>query len=156
MSTSTYTYSNTMTNFLTETNSLGVVTGMPNLSNGYAPVAETAQPAVATIPAGLASGSVYTLAYGNASSFTVSIGSSTTYVLGAAATGISVTEGSATTGTAGASGTHSGTHTGTATSNTASGTGSQASATSSGAASANMKAASGAVLGLGALMAFAL
>lgn len=145
-----------MTNFLTETNSLGVVTGMPNLSNGYAPVAETSQPAVATIPAGLASGSVYTLAYGNASSFTVSIGSSTTYVLGAAATGISLTEGTAT-GTAGSvSGSHSGTHSGTATSKGASGTGSEASATSSSAASANIKAASGAVLGVGAILAFAL
>lgn len=42
-----------MTNFLTQTNSYGVVTGMPTLDNG---AVATAQPAVATIPAGLPQG----------------------------------------------------------------------------------------------------
>lgn len=44
--TSTYTYSNTLTNFLSLTNSDGVITGMPSVAGG--PAAETSQPALAT------------------------------------------------------------------------------------------------------------
>ncbi|KAF7197217.1 hypothetical protein HII31_01642 [Pseudocercospora fuligena] len=152
---STYTYSNTMTNFLSLTNSDGVVTGMPTLSNVPQPAAETSQPAVAVVPAGLPEG-ITTLGIniGNSTSrtsFAVSVGSSTTVVINGAATGLSVTSGSSAaiaTGTA----------TGSDSENTASGTStespssteSSAGETSSAAANSNLKIASGAVLGLGA------
>lgn len=161
---STYTYSNTLTNFLSLTNSDGVVTGMPTLSVNTAPgVAVTSQPALATVPAGLPTG-INTVYIGNGSSlssFQVSVGTSTTVVVGGAASGASVATGSvASVATAGASGSMSGSGSmasGSGSSNpsasrTGSATGS-ASATSSSAAD-SIKLASGAVLGgLGALFA---
>ncbi|KAI0802235.1 hypothetical protein F5Y07DRAFT_381050 [Xylaria sp. FL0933] len=89
VTTYTYQYSNPVTTLLTQTNSEGIITGLP--SSG--PDAETSQPAVvtsqpavvtsipavATIPAGLPTGTT-TITQGN-SSFVVSVGSSTTVVL---------------------------------------------------------------------------
>ncbi|KAM3419390.1 hypothetical protein BST61_g5319 [Cercospora zeina] len=142
-------YSNTMTNFLTETNSFGVITGMPAPATGGQGVAETSIPPVATIPAGLAPGSVYTLFYGNATSFTITVASSTTIVLGAGgsqATGVSVTTGNnaATPNSASGNENATGTSKGGSTE------------TSSSAASGNLQIASGAMFGLGALLAFVL
>ncbi|KAI1123855.1 hypothetical protein F5Y10DRAFT_43445 [Nemania abortiva] len=89
VTTYTYQYSNPATTLLTQTNSDGVITGLP--SGGTAaetsqPAVETSQPAVvtsmppvATIPAGLPTGTT-TIAQGN-SSFVISVGPSTTVVL---------------------------------------------------------------------------
>lgn len=136
------------TQYLTQTNSLGVVTGQPTLSNGaVATVAETSQPALATIPAGLPTGinTVY-IGGGNqtASSFLVSVGSSTTVVVGSTSTGTTGTGASPTGGNDDESS--------TGTSNEPSGTDSSSSETSSSAANANVLV-SGAIFGLGALFA---
>ena len=151
---STYTYSNTLTNFLSLTNSDGVVTGMPTLSNPGTPVVATSQPAVetnvgaaASIPAGLPTG-LNTIAYGGSNTstnfFTVSVGPSTTVVLS------STTSSASRTGANGGSG--SGSETGASGSggNNPSATGSAGASESSSAADA-AKVASGAVLGLGAV-----
>ncbi|PPJ61317.1 hypothetical protein CBER1_05086 [Cercospora berteroae] len=142
-------YSNTMTNFLTQTNSNGVVTGMPTPQVGGQGVAETSIPPVATIPAGLAPGSVYTLFYGNETSFTVSVASSTTIVVGpggSQATDVSVTTGNNAATPSSASGNENATETSE----------NGSTETSDSAASGNLKVASGAMFGLGALLAFAL
>ncbi|KAI3324017.1 hypothetical protein HD806DRAFT_81330 [Xylariaceae sp. AK1471] len=89
VTTYTYQYSNPVTTLLTQTNSDGIITGLP--SSG--PAAETSQPsvvtsqpavvtsipAVATIPAGLPTGTT-AIIQGN-SSFVISVGPSTTVVL---------------------------------------------------------------------------
>ncbi|GAP85170.1 putative period circadian protein [Rosellinia necatrix] len=110
VTTYTYYYSNPATTLLTQTNSDGIITGLPN--NGppaetsqpavvtSQPAVVTSQPAVATIPAGLPAGTT-TIIQGN-SSFVISVGPSTTVVLtststtndGAANTGSSPTDGS--------------------------------------------------------------
>ncbi|KAF1826131.1 uncharacterized protein K489DRAFT_367385 [Dissoconium aciculare CBS 342.82] len=106
----TSSYSNFANQFLTQTNSLGVVTGMPSLPAGVSnlstftsqpavvtsqPTVVTAQPAVATIPAALPSG-LNTIHLGNASSFVVSVDTSTTIIL--AGTAAPSTPGPAQTG----------------------------------------------------------
>ncbi|KAK8080098.1 hypothetical protein PG997_007916 [Apiospora hydei] len=102
----TYDYSNPATAYLTQTNSDGIVTGMPSNSVDTAiptqPKAETSQPPVATIPAGLGTGA-HTLTINASSgltSFTISVGSSTTAVLGASAgiTGVTTSGGAKPTG----------------------------------------------------------
>ncbi|EME49996.1 hypothetical protein DOTSEDRAFT_68752 [Dothistroma septosporum NZE10] len=156
--TSTYTYSNTETNFLSSTNSYGVITGMPSLTDTGAPVAATSQPAVdtdvgaaASIPAGLPTG-IQTIYHGGSNTstsfFLVSVGSSTTVVVqsstsSASATGGSAGSGSGATGASGSAG------------QSASGTGSASASSSSSAADA-VKIVSGAVLGLGAAVVVAL
>ncbi|KAI8624334.1 hypothetical protein F5Y19DRAFT_480713 [Xylariaceae sp. FL1651] len=111
VTTYTYQYSNPATSLLTQTNSDGIITGLPSTG----PPAETSQPSVvtsqpnvvtsippvATIPAGLPSG-LTTITQGN-SSFVVSVGQSTTVVLTTSTTtpsasGASNTEGSASGG----------------------------------------------------------
>ncbi|KAI0202009.1 hypothetical protein F4808DRAFT_423185 [Astrocystis sublimbata] len=89
VTTYTYEYSNPATTLLTQTNSDGIITGLP--SEGLPaetsqpavvtsqPAVVTSIPAVATIPAGLPIGTT-TIAQGN-SSFVISVGSSTTVVL---------------------------------------------------------------------------
>merc|ERR1712111_173123 len=72
-SSSSYSYSNDATQYLTQTDSRGVITGQP--------AAATSQPQVATVPAALPTG-IQTIAYGNESSFLVSVGSSTTSIIG--------------------------------------------------------------------------
>ncbi|KAJ9630800.1 hypothetical protein H2203_001325 [Taxawa tesnikishii (nom. ined.)] len=169
---STPPYSNPFTSFLTQTNSLGVVTGQPAAATnvGTNPAAVTTQPAVATIPAGLPAG-VTVLNYGNETSrdFTVSVGSSTTVVLGggvqtivtsgspASATTSGASSGSSS-GSSGSSGSASGSSSGSRTSGSASSGSSTASASSSAASSsgnaaAAVKVASGALVGAGAFFA---
>ncbi|KAK0250488.1 hypothetical protein LTS09_014335 [Friedmanniomyces endolithicus] len=102
--TTTISYSVPQTTLLTQTNSEGVVTGQPVAATIPAgltaspvaatipagetgsPVAITSQPAVATIPAGLPIGvtSLAQNASGTLSYFTVSVGTSTTLVIGGA------------------------------------------------------------------------
>ncbi|KAK4634230.1 hypothetical protein CLAFUW4_00798 [Fulvia fulva] len=148
---STYTYSNTLTNFLSLTNSDGVVTGMPTLSNAGPQVAVTSQPAaetnvgtVATIPAGLPTG-ITAIAHGGSNTstsfFTVSVGPSTTVVLSSTSSTSSAGSGSGSGSETGASGSGG---------QNPSATGSAGASESSSAADA-VKVASGAVLGLGAL-----
>ncbi|KJY01998.1 hypothetical protein TI39_contig265g00022 [Zymoseptoria brevis] len=156
-------YSNPNTQYLTQTNSNGVITGMPS-----AAVAVTSQPILATIPAGLPQGvTTYPLVVGNNSVtyFTISVGSSTTVVLGGLPSGVTSVAGAGSTGSSGSgSGSGSGSSggrsssssrpsgsSGNEASNTSSGSGSSAS--SEGAASSNMVIASGAVMGLGAFIA---
>ncbi|KAI1361978.1 hypothetical protein F5Y08DRAFT_342079 [Xylaria arbuscula] len=81
-----YEYSNPATTLLTQTNSDGIITGLPSEAETSQPAVVTSQPAVvtsipdvATIPAGLPVGTT-TIAQGN-SSFVISVGSSTTVVL---------------------------------------------------------------------------
>ncbi|CZT17043.1 uncharacterized protein RCC_02875 [Ramularia collo-cygni] len=175
-------YSNPATQYLTQTNSLGVVTGQPTLPGGgivatSMPAVDTQVGTVATIPAGLPTGvTSIPIAVGNgttpASYFTISVGSSTTVVLGAVPTGVSV---SGVSGTAsGPRGSNTGSSSnnnnnnnndndndnnnsgGSSSSNNddPSSTESSSSDSSEGAAVANsMVGASGAVLGLGALIA---
>ena len=99
-----YLYSNPVTTLLTQTNSDGIITGLP--SSG--PDAETSQPAVvtsqpavvtsipdvATIPAGLPAGTT-TITQGN-SSFVISVGPSTTVVLTSTSTTSSANDASST------------------------------------------------------------
>ncbi|KAK7927615.1 hypothetical protein PG985_004613 [Apiospora marii] len=105
----TYDYSNPATAYLTQTNSDGIVTGMPSQSIDTAiptqPKAETSQPPVATIPAGLATGA-HTLTIAASSgltSFTISVGSSTTAVVGSPSgiTGVTTAGGPKPTGSSG-------------------------------------------------------
>ncbi|KAI0452809.1 hypothetical protein F5B21DRAFT_481736 [Xylaria acuta] len=121
LTTYTYQYSNPATTLLTQTNSDGIITGLP--SSG--PPAETSQPsvvtsqpsvvtsipAVATIPAGLPTG-LTTIVQGN-SSFAISVGPSTTVVLTSTSTtsedasntgGSTPTDGSDPSSTSGSSG----------------------------------------------------
>lgn len=108
-STYTYDYSNPATQYLTQTNSDGIVTGMPSNSVDTAiptqPKAETSQPPVATIPAGLGTGA-HTLTINASSgltSFTISVGSSTTSVVGSPSgiTGVTTSGGAKPTGSSG-------------------------------------------------------
>jgi hypothetical protein len=159
---STYYYSNPATKYLTETNSVGVITGMPGQSTIVTgqPHAVTSQPAVATIPAGLPTGFDTITINGTAglTSFTIDVASSTTRVLGApnVKTG---TAGASSFVPAGQSGTQGGNGphhkpTGTAGGNNQGTASSSASASSSsGGAASNVKVASAGMLGLGALFA---
>jgi hypothetical protein len=122
-----------------------VETGMPK--------AVTSQPPVATIPAGLTKGD-YTFFYNGTAgftSFTVSVGSKTTDVLGGTQAG--TTSGSvfipAGQNTRGGGHAPTGTHGG----NQGTQSGSAAASSSTGAAAGNMKVASAGVFGLGALIA---
>ncbi|KAI0505268.1 hypothetical protein F5B22DRAFT_628439 [Xylaria bambusicola] len=83
----TYEYSNPVTTLLTQTNSDGIITGLPSNAETSQPAVVTSQPAVvtsipdvATIPAGLPEGTT-TILQGNSSSFVISVGPSTTVVL---------------------------------------------------------------------------
>ncbi|TKA82155.1 hypothetical protein B0A55_02045 [Friedmanniomyces simplex] len=201
--TTTFTYSVPQTTLLTETNSLGVVTGQPSVGAAASvpagetvspvvvttqpvaasipagetasPVVATSQPAVATIPAGLPVGvtSLAQNASGTVSYFSVSVGSSTTVVLGgaagvavttgasagiasgsaAAATGSAASGSSGSSGSAGSSGS-SGASAASATGGSSTASASSSSSSSSSAASANnVQIASAGLLGLGALFA---
>merc|ERR1712029_794703 len=81
--TSSYSYSNDATQYLTQTDSRGVITGQPAAATSQPslPAGASTQPQVATVPAALPTG-INTIAYGNESSFLVSVGSSTTSVIG--------------------------------------------------------------------------
>ena len=134
----TYTYSNPATAFLTETNSAGVITGMPS---GAAVM--TSQPAVATIPAGLPKGETVITYNGTKGleSFSISVGASTTIVLGGQGVSASQSIGPSG-GVANPKGGNGG------------GNGGASSSTTSGnAAPTGMKAASAGILGVGALVA---
>jgi len=134
---STPPYSNTLTNFLTETNSLGVVTGQPSVVTSIPdqPGAVTTQPIVASVYAGLTTG-LNTVVLGNRTA-TVSIGSGVTSVLTPVPTTASTAGGAAGTNVAGGSGTA---------------TGSATKASSSGSSAAgHLKAGAGALLGAGAM-----
>ncbi|KAI0145172.1 hypothetical protein GGR57DRAFT_481014 [Xylariaceae sp. FL1272] len=114
VTTYTYEYSNPATTLLTQTNSDGVITGLPSSLPTSQPSVVTSQPSVvtsmpdvATIPAGLPTG-VTTIAQGNSSSFVISVGESTTVVLtssstasAASTTGSSATDGSSPSSTSG-------------------------------------------------------
>ncbi|KAI1159719.1 hypothetical protein F5B18DRAFT_664371 [Nemania serpens] len=124
VTTYTYLYSNPLTSLLTQTNSDGIITGLAS-DGGPAETSQpavvtsqpdvvTSQPAVATIPAGLPIG-VTTIVQG-ASSFVVSVGSSTTVVLTSTSTtsehasntgGSTPTDGSNPSSSSGASGSSS-------------------------------------------------
>ena len=152
--TSTYTYSNPATKFLTETNSAGVVTGLPGQSGQpeavtSQPAVVTSQPPVATLPAALPSGynTIYLNVSSHLTSITVSAGKSTTTILGDADVS-TVGPGGHQTGGAGRPHGGSPTHGG----QQASSASASASSTETGAAS-NMKVASAGMLGLGALFA---
>merc|ERR1712130_920250 len=82
-SSSSYSYSNDATQYLTQTDSRGVITGQPAAATSQPslPAGVTTQPQVATVPAALPTG-IQTIAYGNESSFLVSVGSSTTSIIG--------------------------------------------------------------------------
>merc|ERR1711967_89566 len=81
--TSSSSYSNDATQYLTQTDSRGVITGQPAAATSQPslPAGVTTQPQVATVPAALPTG-IQTIAYGNESSFLVSVGSSTTSIIG--------------------------------------------------------------------------
>jgi hypothetical protein len=97
-------YTNGFTSYLTQTNSLGVVTGMPSVETAQSalPPAVTSQPAVATIPAGLPEGNTYLLINisRTLTSFEVSVGSSTTVVVDAPESATIITGTGTETGTA--------------------------------------------------------
>lgn len=170
---STVSYSNGLTSFLTQTNSNGVITGMPAVETAQSalPPAVTAQPSVATIPAGLPEGVTHIAINISRSltSFEVSVGSSTTVVIDEPS-GATIVSGATATGTetesSGASSTGSSNDndddSDNSSSSDASGTsGSESSATSSGDAAeqtadssaGHLKMASAGVLGFGALVA---
>jgi hypothetical protein len=158
--TSTYKYSNPATKYLTETNSDGIVTGMPS-NAGTATVvtgepAVTSQPPVATIPAGISGTTVITInATAGLTSFTISAGKKTTQILGGA--DVSTAGGSS----GGASGTgggnnpqHTGSGNGNGNGNGGSGSSASASSSSTGAAAvATAQLASAGMIGLGAFFA---
>ncbi|KAF1941859.1 hypothetical protein EJ02DRAFT_434520 [Clathrospora elynae] len=140
------------TNYLTETNSLGVVTGMPAVETSIPsqpaaatsqPLAVTSQPPVADIPA--VGPGVHTLTLGPGGSVvngsrtvTVSVNNSTTMVLQPPTSSANPTGSDASgSGASRASGSR---------------TGSGASASSTGAA-ASVKVAAGSIFGFGAIMA---
>ncbi|KAK4908586.1 hypothetical protein LTR49_022544 [Elasticomyces elasticus] len=164
--TTTWTYSNGFTSYLTETNSLGVVTGMPSAATAATslpgaittqPSVITSQPAVATIPAGLPVGvtSIAQNASGSLSYFSVSVGSSTTVVmLPSTASVVTAASGSSGSGS-GASGSGSAGASGaSATGGSATSSGAASSSSAASAASANnVQYASAGLLGLGALFA---
>ncbi|KAI7298748.1 hypothetical protein KC315_g17908, partial [Hortaea werneckii] len=82
-SSSSYSYSNDNTQYLTQTDSRGVITGQPAAATSQPslPAGVSTQPQVATVPAALPTG-INTIQYGNESSFLVSVGSSTTSIIG--------------------------------------------------------------------------
>merc|ERR1712054_720753 len=81
--TSSSSYSNDATQYLTQTDSRGVITGQPAAATSQPslPAGVSTQPQVATVPAALPTG-INTIQYGNESSFLVSVGSSTTSIIG--------------------------------------------------------------------------
>ncbi|RWA09148.1 hypothetical protein EKO27_g5940 [Xylaria grammica] len=100
-----YQYSNPATTLLTQTNSDGIITGLPSEAETSQPAVVTSQPAVvtsipgvATIPAGLPAGTT-TITQGN-SSFVISVGPSTTVVL-TSTTSTSASEDASSTGESG-------------------------------------------------------
>lgn len=124
-STSTPPYSNPNTQYLTQTNSVGVVTGMPSVvtsqpAGGVAittqPAVVTTQPILATIPAGLSTG-LNTIPYGN-TTVTVSMSGSITSIISASKTTATSGSGAAASGS-GASASGSGTATGASSSSSA-------------------------------------
>ncbi|KAI5237807.1 hypothetical protein E4T42_09140 [Aureobasidium subglaciale] len=163
ISSSSVPYTNGFTSFLTQTNSLGVVTGqpLPATSVGVAAsnvgVAATnaaiSSVAVQLVPAGLAPGTVTTLIYGNvtagnATSIVVTVGASTTQVLSAAivaATG----SGSSTSGASGVAGAGASSSTGASASASGSGSSSRASGSSASGTSTRASSASGSQLASG-------
>ncbi|KAK0307353.1 hypothetical protein LTR91_020752 [Friedmanniomyces endolithicus] len=182
--TTTISYSVPQTTLLTQTNSEGVVTGQPVAATIPAgltaspvaatipagetgsPVAITSQPAVATIPAGLSIGvtSLAQNASGTLSYFTVSVGTSTTLVIGGAGPVVAVgtassgtASGSAASASASASSAASGSGSASAASATGSSSTAAAAASSSTAKSAasvnGAQIASAGLIGLGALFA---
>jgi len=138
-------YSNPNTAYLTETNSLGVITGGPTPQTAVTsqpsvvtsqPSVITSQPLVATIPAGLPTG-FYTAIQPNNSTIVASIGTDTTSIVTPTPSSSSKTGAAAsTTGSESASGTQTG-----------------AAASSSTGAAAIIKVASGAFVGAGAIFA---
>lgn len=154
--TSTYYYSNPATKYSTETNSLGQVTvSNPASAVTSMPAVVTTEPLVATIPAGEPTGTteiVYN-ASGNVTSFEISVGKSTTTVIGA--TNVAVTTGSSVgvaTQSAGTNGGGAHHHKGGSNGGSSS-TASASASSSSGAAVGNANVASAGLLGLGALFA---
>jgi hypothetical protein len=155
-------YTNGFTSYLTQTNSLGVVTGMPEVATAQSalPTAITSQPAVATIPAGLPEGNTYLLINisRTLTSFEVSVGSSTTVVVNAPesatiVTGTGTETAAVSTGSSDDS-SSSGSSTRRASSSTGSSTGGAAESTGSADSSAGrVTLASAGVLGFGALVA---
>lgn len=132
---STVPYSNPETSYITETNSLGVITGMPTAvtTQPGQPSAVTTQPAAASIYAGLSSG-LNTVVVGNRT-LTVNVSGNQT----------SVVTPTPTTQSSNGAGTTTGSGSGTK-------TGSSSSSTSSGAA-AVVKMASGALAGAAGIFA---
>jgi len=151
ISSSSYSYDNPFTSYLTQTNSLGVITGQPAPATSIPtqpgvvttqPAVVTSQPLPATLPA-LSSG-FNTIIVGNSlnqtSTLTVSVGNATTSILTPASS--TPASGSAgTTGGAAATSGASGTPTGSAT------------ATKSSGAAAALHVAGGAFVGVGAFVA---
>lgn len=156
LSTSTYAYSNPNTQYLTQTNSLGVITGGPSVytSQPSAPAVVTTQPSIGIIPAALPSG-INTIIVGNgtaAQTYLVSAASGTTTVLArtsSAASNSAATTGSAASGSASGSSASGSGATATTGSATGSRTGTAAASSSTGAAAA-VKVAGSALVGAGA------
>jgi uncharacterized membrane protein YgcG len=156
-------YSNGFTSYLTQTNSLGVVTGMPEVATAQSalPPAVTSQPAVATIPAGLPVGNTYLLINisRTLTSFEVSVGSSTTVVVDAPESATIVTGTGTETGTAAvSSATDSESSSGSSSTRGSSSSGASSSGAAQSTGSADSSAgritfASAGVLGFGALFA---
>jgi hypothetical protein len=124
------------------------------------PAVVTAQPAVATIPAGLPDGVTsypYVIGNNSVTYIQLSIGSSSTVVLGSLPSGVTSVAGAGTTGSSSSNGNNSNDNendSSSTNSDSPSGTGSSSSSeTSQGAASSNMVVASGAMMGLGAFIA---
>ncbi|KAK3725249.1 hypothetical protein LTR37_000760 [Vermiconidia calcicola] len=168
-------YSNPATLYLTQTNSLGVVTGMPGASTVITnpavvtsqPAVVTTQPAVDLVPAGI-TGTTVVSYNGTAgfTSFTAIAGESTTRILGGntiatvATSGSTTARGNGPRPTAGrpTGGSGSNSNSGSDASSSGGSGGSAASSSASAsesdsAAASNMKAASAGVLGLGAFIA---
>ncbi|KAI4760803.1 hypothetical protein E4T52_03907 [Aureobasidium sp. EXF-3400] len=179
VSSSSVPYTNGFTSFLTQTNSLGVVTGQPLPATSVGVAATNSAPAaissvaVQLVPAGLAPGTVTTLIYGNvtagnATSIVVTVGASTTQILSAAviaATGsgssASGSSAAAAASSSGSSASQSGSSSrgaSSASSRASSASGSASSATGSAAASStgaasNVKVGAGALIGAGVFFA---
>jgi hypothetical protein len=170
-------YTNAFTSYLTQTNSLGVITGMPAVATAQSalppavttqPEAVTSQPEVATIPAGLPEGVTHIMQNISRSltSFEVSVGSSTTVVIGAASDATIVTGTGTETGAAATASSSSGSSSndddssasGSPSSNDESGSSTSGSGAAESTGSADSSAgrvtlASAGVLGFGALVA---
>ena len=163
-------YTNGFTSYLTQTNSLGVVTGMPAVDTAQSalPPAVTSQPEVATIPAGLPEGVTHIMQNISRSltSFEVSVGSSTTVVIGAASgativTGTGTETGAAATASSSGSSSNnddddsssSGSSNSNSESSSASGSGAAESTGSADSSAGRVTLASAGVLGFGALIA---